>query len=126
MGLSLEGFRGEFEVGKIAFELEDLKKDKEKRREKIGDFAFFLGRFRFEGKTYIYVREEGEKRSFFLFVGGFFFEKKHALGALEKEGGKTRSNEKRVIAAKDCPGMLLVTLNVPIPIRFLHLVVFSF
>ena len=58
--------------------------------------------------------------------GGFFFEKKHALEALEREGGKARSNEKRVIAAKDCPGMLLVTLNVPIPIRFLHLVVFSF
>ena len=38
MGLSLEGFGGEFEVGEIAFELEDLKKDKEKRREKIGDF----------------------------------------------------------------------------------------
>ena len=32
MGLS-EGFGGEFEVGKIAFESEDLKKDKEKRRE---------------------------------------------------------------------------------------------
>ena len=31
---------GEFEIGKIAFELEDLKKDKEKRREKIGDFPF--------------------------------------------------------------------------------------
>ena len=59
-------------------------------------------------------------------MGGFFFEKKHALEALEKEGRKARSNEKRVIAAKDCPGMLLVTLNVPIPIRFLHLVVFSF
>ena len=40
-GTFLEGFGGEFEVGKIAFELEDLKKDKEKRREKIGDFAFF-------------------------------------------------------------------------------------
>ena len=58
--------------------------------------------------------------------GGFFFEKKHALEALENEGRKARSNEKRVIAAKDCPGMPLVTLNVPIPIRFLHLVVFSF
>ena len=41
VGLSLEGFGEEFEIGKIAFELEDLKKDKEKRREKIGDFAFF-------------------------------------------------------------------------------------
>ena len=28
MGLSLEGFGGEFEIGKIAFELEDLKKKK--------------------------------------------------------------------------------------------------
>ena len=41
-------------------------------------------------------------------------------------GGEARSNEKRVIVAKDCPSMLLVTLNVPIPIRFLRLVVFSF
>ena len=41
MGFSLEGFGGKFQIGKIAFELEDLKKDKEKRREKIGDFAFF-------------------------------------------------------------------------------------
>ena len=47
MGFSLEGFGEEFEIGKIAFELKDLKKDKEKRREKIGEFAFFLGRFRF-------------------------------------------------------------------------------
>ena len=36
----MEGFGEEFEIGKIAFELEDLKKDKEKRREKIGDFPF--------------------------------------------------------------------------------------
>ena len=42
MGLSSEGFGGEFKMGKIAFELEDLKKEKEKRRE----FAF-LERFRF-------------------------------------------------------------------------------
>ena len=41
MGLSLEGFGEEFEIGKIVFEFEDLKKDKKKRREKIGDFAFF-------------------------------------------------------------------------------------
>ena len=40
-GLSLEGLGEEFEIMKIAFELEDLKKDKEKRRGKIGDFAFF-------------------------------------------------------------------------------------
>ena len=37
-GLSLEGLGEEFEIMRIAFELEDLKKDKEKRREKIGDF----------------------------------------------------------------------------------------
>ena len=33
-------------MGKIAFELEDLKKEKEKRREEISGFAF-LERFRF-------------------------------------------------------------------------------
>ena len=38
----MEGFGEEFEIGKIAFEWEDLKKDKEKRREKIGEFAFFF------------------------------------------------------------------------------------
>ena len=33
MGLSFEGFGGEFEIGKLAFELEDLKKGKgEKER----------------------------------------------------------------------------------------------
>ena len=42
MGLSLEGFGDEFEIGKIAFELEDLKKDKEKRREKKGEFSFLF------------------------------------------------------------------------------------
>ena len=47
VGLSLESFGEEFEIGKIVFELEDLKIDKEKRREEIGEFAFFLGRFRF-------------------------------------------------------------------------------
>ena len=67
-----------------------------------------------------HCREEGEKGVFLGNAG------EHALEALEKEGGKAHNNEKRVIAAKDCPGMLLVTLNVPIPIRFLHLVVFSF
>ena len=41
-GTLLEGLGEEFEIVKIAFELEDLKKDKEKRREKIGDF-FLLG-----------------------------------------------------------------------------------
>ena len=52
MGLSLEGFGEEFEIGKIAFELEDLKKDKEKRREKIGDFPFG-NRFRIWEVIYI-------------------------------------------------------------------------
>ena len=46
VGLSSEGFEGEFKMGKIAFELEDLKKEKEKRREEIREFAF-LERFRF-------------------------------------------------------------------------------
>ena len=46
MRLSSEGFGGEFKMGKIAFELEDLKKEKEKRREEIRGFAF-LERFRF-------------------------------------------------------------------------------
>ena len=32
MGLSLEGFGGEFEIGKIAFELGDLKKEKGKKK----------------------------------------------------------------------------------------------
>ena len=45
-GLSLEGLGEEFEIVKIAFELEDLKRDKEKRREKIGDFFPFGNRFR--------------------------------------------------------------------------------
>ena len=31
MGLSLEGFGGEFEVAKIAFESEDLKKEEKKK-----------------------------------------------------------------------------------------------
>ena len=59
MGLSLEGFGEECEIGKIAFELEDLKKDKEKRREKIGDFPFG-NRFRIWEVIYIYryVKEE--------------------------------------------------------------------
>ena len=37
----MEGLGEEFEIMKIAFELEDLKKDKEKRREKRGDFFSF-------------------------------------------------------------------------------------
>ena len=42
MGLSLEGFGEEFEIGKIAFEWEDLKKDKEKRREKNRRIRLFF------------------------------------------------------------------------------------
>ena len=41
MRLSLEGFGGEFEIRKIAFELEDLKKEKEKRKGEIGELTFF-------------------------------------------------------------------------------------
>ena len=37
MGLSLEGFGGEFEMGKIAF---DWKIEKKKRRKEIGEFSF--------------------------------------------------------------------------------------
>ena len=38
MGLSLEGFGGEFEIGKIAFELEDLKKGREIEERKVDLF----------------------------------------------------------------------------------------
>ena len=86
---------------KIAFELEDLKKDMEKRREKIGDFAFFQGDLGFRERR-IYIRERGRKR------GAFFSWK----GGEEILFGKARSNEKRVIAAKDCPGMILATLGI--------------
>ena len=73
MGLSLEGFREEFEIGNIAFELEDLKKNKEKRREKIGDFAFFQGDLGFRERR-IYIRERGMKRrKLFFIVGGDSF-----------------------------------------------------
>ena len=34
MGLSSEGFGGEFKMGKIAFELEDLKKERRKEERK--------------------------------------------------------------------------------------------
>ena len=34
---------------KIAFELEDLKKDKEKRREKMGEFSFWETNLGLEG-----------------------------------------------------------------------------
>ena len=61
MGLSLEGFGEEFEIGNIAFELEDLKKDKEKRREKIGDFPFG-NKFRIWEVIYIYIHEREKKK----------------------------------------------------------------
>ena len=46
MGLSLEGFGGEFEIGKIAFELEDLKKEREIKERKVD---FFFSRFGLRG-----------------------------------------------------------------------------
>ena len=55
MGLSLEGFGGEFEVGKMAFELEDLEKEK-KEEEKEGNRRIFLFRNRlrpFGGDIYM-------------------------------------------------------------------------
>ena len=61
MRLSLEGFGEEFEIGKIAFELEDLKKDKEKRREKIGDFSFLETNLGLEG-WYIYICEKRKRK----------------------------------------------------------------
>ena len=43
MGLSLEGFGGGFEIRKIAFELEDLKKGKgEKKRGNKRIYLFFF------------------------------------------------------------------------------------
>ena len=68
MGLSLEGFGGEFEVGKMAFELEDLEKGK-KEEEKEGNRRIFLFRNRFRpfgGDIYIYVRKEILSRGGFL------------------------------------------------------------
>ena len=89
MGLSLEGFGGEFEIGKIAFELEDLKKDKEKRREKIGDFAFFKD-IQVLGKGgYIYVREE-EKKEVSFDGGRRFFLVKGRIGRRMRRGGANK------------------------------------
>ena len=45
----MEGLGEEFEIVKIAFELEDLKKDKEKRREKMGEFSFWETNLGLEG-----------------------------------------------------------------------------
>ena len=47
MGLSLEGFGGEFEIGKIDFELEDLKKGKGEKKRENKRICLFLERFRF-------------------------------------------------------------------------------
>ena len=44
MGLSLEGFEGEFEIGKIAFDWKILKKKKE-----IGEFSFLETNLGVEG-----------------------------------------------------------------------------
>ena len=49
MGLSLEGFGGEFEIGKIAFELEDLKKE-----ERRGFFLQQIWRVSFGRLIYIH------------------------------------------------------------------------
>ena len=81
MGLSLEGFGQEFEIGKIAFELEDLKKDKEKRREKIGDFSFLETNLGLEG-WYIYMWEKEKKK-----------EEQHVLES--REGGGGRKNKQK-------------------------------
>ena len=87
MGLSLEGFGEEFEIGKIAFELEDLKKDKEKRREKIGDFAFFK-EIQVLGKGgYIYVREEEKKEVSFDGGRRFFLVRGRIGRRMRREGG---------------------------------------
>ena len=48
MGLSLEGFGEEFEIGKFAFELEDLKKE-EKKKGNSGIFLFG-NKFRVRGR----------------------------------------------------------------------------
>ena len=45
VGLSLEGFGEEFEIGKIAFELEDLKRISRKEERKLEILPFFLGDF---------------------------------------------------------------------------------
>ena len=44
----------------------------------------------------------------YICEGAFFSWK----GGEEILFGKARSNEKRVIAAKDCPGMILATLGI--------------
>ena len=96
MRLSLEGFGEEFKIGKIAFELEDLKKDKEKRRGKIGDFPFG-NRFRIWEVIYIYIytrkrrRKQKRRRKLFLIEGG------DSLIVWRKS---TKELEKRAIATK--------------------------
>ena len=47
---SSEGFGGEFEMGKIAFEWEDFKKkEKKRRRKEIGEFSFLETNLGLEG-----------------------------------------------------------------------------
>ena len=47
MGLSLEGFGGEFEIGKIAFDWRILKK--KRRRKEGGEFSFLETNLGLEG-----------------------------------------------------------------------------
>ena len=51
MGPSLEGFGGEFEVGKIAFELEDLEKGKKERGKDTPEREKSEGRRGKQGRT---------------------------------------------------------------------------
>ena len=57
----------EFEIGKIPFELEDLKRKRKKEEGKKGNRRIFLFRNRFRplGAIYIYVRKEILKRGIF-------------------------------------------------------------
>ena len=100
---------------RIAFELEDLKKDKEKRREKIGDF-FLSGTDLGFRRWYIYVGElfwlSGGDSFWAARIGEFLREEKH-----KGIGEESNCNQ-------GCPGMLLVTLEIITRVRFLR--VFSF
>ena len=91
VGLSLEGFGGEFEVGKIAFELEDLKKEKgkrKKRRKEIGEFSFLGTDLGLWGVIYICKKRNSER--------GFFSE--------NFSGRRTEGAEKND-CSQDHPGM---------------------
>ena len=77
MGLSLEGFGGEFEIRKIAFELEDLKKGREIEERKVD---LFLADLVWEADANIYMWEKEKKRAR---IRGFFFRE----GDTEKDKG---------------------------------------